>query len=49
MVLRRFDGARFRIELVDRETGIVELAGVTEPYREFRRTEELRFLFEAPE
>jgi len=49
MVLRRFDGARFRIELIDREKGIVELAGVTEPYREFRRAEELRFLFEAPE
>ena len=49
MVLRRFDGPRFRIRLVDREKGVVELEGVTEPYREFRKIEELRFLFAAPE
>jgi hypothetical protein len=49
MVLRRFDGERFRIRLVEREKGVVELEGVTEPYREFRKIEELRFLFAAPE
>ena len=48
-VLKRFDGAVFRIRLIDAEKGIVELEGVGQPYREFRRIEELRFLFSAPE
>ncbi len=49
MLLKRFDGAVFRIRMVDRDKGIVELEGVAEPYREFRKIEELRFLFSAPE
>lgn len=49
MLLKRFDGVVFRIRLVEKEKGIVELEGVAEPYREFRKIEELRFLFSPPE
>ena len=48
-VLKRFDGAMFRIRTIDHEKGVVELEGVHEPYREFRRIEELRFQFSPPE
>jgi hypothetical protein len=49
LLLKRFDGVVFRIRMVEKEKGIVELEGVTEPYREFRRIEDLRFLFSPPE
>ena len=49
MLLKRFDGVVFRVRKVDAEKGIVELEGVREPYSEFRKLEELRFLFAAPE
>lgn len=48
-VLRRFDGALFRVVRVNAEKGIVELEGVQEPFSEFRKIEELRFLFSPPE
>ena len=48
-LLKRFDGAVFRIHRIDKEKGIVELEGVSEPYREFRKIEELRFQFSPPE
>ncbi len=48
-LLRRFDGAMFRVLLINREKGVVELEGLTEPYTEFKKIEELRFQFAAPE
>jgi hypothetical protein len=47
-LLKRFDGALFRITLLDEARGIVELQGVSEPFSYFRRIEELRFFFEPP-
>ncbi|HTD51650.1 MAG TPA: hypothetical protein VK780_01375, partial [Thermoanaerobaculia bacterium] len=47
-VLKRFDGALFRITLLDEARGIVELQGVSEPFSFFRKIEELRFFFEPP-
>ncbi len=48
-LLKRFDGAVFRIRTIDREKGVVELEGVNEPYRQFRKIDELRFQFSPPE
>lgn len=48
-LLRRFDGAVFRVRQVIREKGVIELEGVREPYSEFKKIEELRFQFAAPE
>lgn len=48
-LLKRFDGEVFRIRAIEREKGIVELEGVRNPYREFRKIEELRFQFSPPE
>jgi hypothetical protein len=48
-VLKRFDGAFFRIVKIEREKGIVELEGVREPYRQFRKIDELRFQFSPPQ
>lgn len=48
-LLKRFDGAIFRIRNIDREKAVVELEGVNEPYRQFRKIEELRFQFSPPE
>lgn len=48
-LLRRFDGAMFRVRQVMREKGIIELEGVREPYSEFKKIDELRFQFAAPE
>ncbi len=48
-LLKRFDGAVFRIRAIDREKGVVELEGVNEPYRQFRKIDELRFQFSPPE
>ncbi len=47
-VLRRFDGAVFRVRTLDDGKGIVELEGVSEPFSVFRKIDELRFFFQAP-
>jgi hypothetical protein len=47
--LKRFDGVLFRVRRVDTLKGVVELEGVNEPYSEFRKLEDLRFLFAPPE
>jgi hypothetical protein len=48
-ILRRFDGVLFRVVRVDPQKGVVEIEGVREPYSEFRKIDELRFLFAPPE
>jgi hypothetical protein len=48
-LLKRFDGAVFRVRQVIEEKGLVELEGVREPYAEFRKIDELRFQFAPPE
>ncbi len=48
-ILRRFDGVLFRVRKVEAQKGVVELEGVREPYSEFRKIEELRFLFVPPD
>ncbi len=48
-VLKRFDGILFRVKTLEAQKGVVELEGVSEPYSEFRKIEELRFLFAPPE
>lgn len=48
-MLKRFDGAVFRVKQLLSEKGVVELEGVNEPYSEFKKIEELRFQFSPPE
>ena len=48
-LLKRFDGAVFQVRRLEKETGFVEIAGVTEPYSQFVKIEELRFQFFPPE
>ena len=48
-ILKRFDGVLFRVRRLEAGKGVVELEGVREPYLEFRKIEELRFLFAPPE
>jgi hypothetical protein len=48
-LLKRFDGAVFEVRRLERETGFVEIVGVTEPYSQFVKIEELRFQFAPPE
>lgn len=48
-LLKRFDGAMFRVRQLIAEKGMVELEGVREPYSEFKKIEELRFQFSPPE
>ncbi len=48
-ILKRFDGVLFRVKRVEVQKGVVELEGVNEPYSEYRKIEELRFLFSPPE
>jgi hypothetical protein len=48
-LLKRFDGAIFRVQRLERETGFVEIVGVTEPYSQFVKIEELRFRFQPPD
>ena len=38
----------WKVRSIDLVKGVVELEGVREPYSEFRKLEELRFLFAAP-
>lgn len=48
-LLKRFDGAVFRVVRIEKEKGFVEIAGVNEPYSQFVKIEELRFQFSPPE
>ena len=48
-ILKRFDGAIFRILKLEKEKGFVEIAGVNEPYSQFVKIEELRYQFSPPE
>jgi hypothetical protein len=48
-LLRRFDGAVFRVSRLEKDTGFVEIVGVTEPYSQFVKIDELRFRFAPPE
>ena len=48
-LLRRFDGAVFRVTRLEKETGFVEITGLTEPYSQFVKIDELRFRFSPPE
>jgi len=48
-ILRRFDGAIFRVIKLEKEKGFVEIVGVSEPYSQFVKIDELRFQFAAPE
>ena len=48
-LLKRFDGAVFQVRRLEKESGFVEIVGVTEPYSQFVKIEELRFQFEPPE
>ena len=48
-LLRRFDGEVFRVTRLQRDTGFVEIVGVTEPYSQFVKIEELRYRFLPPD
>lgn len=48
-ILKRFDGEMFRIRALEKEKGVVEIEGVTQPYRQFLKIDELRFQFSPPE
>jgi hypothetical protein len=48
-LLKRFDGAVFQVRRLEKESGFVELVGVTEPFSQFVKIEELRFQFAPPE
>jgi hypothetical protein len=48
-LLKRFDGTMFRVVRLEKEKGFVEIAGVSEPYSQFLKLEELRFQFSPPE
>jgi hypothetical protein len=48
-ILKRFDGAVFRVVRLEKESGFVEIKGVSEPYSQFVKLEELRFQFSPPE
>jgi hypothetical protein len=48
-LLKRFDGAVFRVLRIEKEKGVVEITGLTEPYSQFVKLEELRFQFSPPE
>jgi hypothetical protein len=48
-LLKRFDGAVFQVRKLEKESGFVEIVGVSEPYSQFVKIEELRFQFAPPE
>lgn len=48
-LLKRFDGAVFRVLKLSPESGFVEIMGVSEPYSQWVKIEELRFQFAPPE
>jgi hypothetical protein len=47
-LLKRFDGAVFQVRRLEKQSGFVEIVGITEPYSQFLKIEELRFQFEPP-
>jgi len=47
-LLTRFDGATFRVRILDTNKGVVELEGVSQPSSFFRKIDELRYLFQPP-
>jgi hypothetical protein len=48
-LLKRFDGAVFRVRKLTAETGFVEIVGVSEPYSQWVKIDELRYQFAPPE
>ena len=48
-LLKRFDGAVFQVRRLEKEAGFVEIVGVSEPYSQFLKIEELRYQFAPPE
>ncbi|HTY41362.1 MAG TPA: hypothetical protein VMH79_05765 [Thermoanaerobaculia bacterium] len=48
-LLRRFDGRLFRVAILEKATGYVEVEGVEEPYSQWIKIEELRYQFAPPE
>ena len=48
-LLKRFDGAIFQVRRLEKESGFVEIVGVSEPYSQFVKIEELRYQFAPPE
>ena len=48
-LLKRFDGAVFQVRRLEKESGFVEIVGISEPYSQFIKIEELRFQFAPPE
>jgi hypothetical protein len=48
LILRRFDGAMFRVRRVDETRDIIEIEGVNDPYTLFVPRVELRYQFEPP-
>ncbi|HEY2797656.1 MAG TPA: hypothetical protein VGK26_07185 [Thermoanaerobaculia bacterium] len=48
-LLKRFDGAMFRVQRLVKETGFVEIIGVNEPYSQWVKIEELRYQFAPPD
>ena len=48
-LLKRFDGAMFRVPRIVKETGYVEIIGVNEPYSQWVKIEELRYQFSPPQ
>ena len=48
-LLKRFDGAVFQVRRLEKEAGFVEIVGVSEPYSQFVKIEELRYQFAPPE
>ncbi len=48
-LLKRFDGAVFQVRRLEKESGFVEIVGISEPYSQFVKIEELRFQFAPPE
>ena len=48
-LLKRFDGALFRVQRLVKETGYVEIIGVNEPYSQWVKIEELRYQFSPPQ
>lgn len=47
-VLKRRDGALFKVIAFNKDKGIVEIQGINEPYSEWVRDEQLRFVFYPP-
>ena len=48
-LLKRFDGAVFQVRRLEKQAGFVEIVGISEPYSQFIKIEELRYQFAPPE